>query len=170
MTVLTENNEELRKQLENYQTKPVEKPEENCKKLENKKVLIELNWIVSRIEELEKLNKSLKDRNDELEYCLLYRTERGRTRKRGRRTSRWQPFWAFLMNINPSPPPSLVCRWARKGRIDLVGKVRLSTPAPLRGRWAHWRTVKRSLCWTHPGERNSGRVPMDSLIRTLTRH
>ena len=43
------------------------------------------------MEELARVNKNLKDRNDELEFCLLYRAERGRTRKRGRRTSRWEP-------------------------------------------------------------------------------
>ena len=45
---------------------------------------------VTRMEELARVNKNLKDRNDELEFCLLYRAERGRTRKRGRRTSRWE--------------------------------------------------------------------------------
>ena len=87
---MTESNEELRKQLENCQTKPIEKPAENCKKLEIFKMFSLNLFPVPRIEELERLNKSLKDRNDELEYCLLYRTERGRTRKRGRRTSRWE--------------------------------------------------------------------------------
>ena len=44
MAHLTESNEELRKQLENCQTNPIEKPEEHCKKLDNfKNDLIQLN-------------------------------------------------------------------------------------------------------------------------------
>ena len=41
------------------------------------------------IAELYKENKKLKDRNDELEFYLFGQiAERGRTKKRGRRTSR----------------------------------------------------------------------------------
>ena len=42
----------------------------------------------STVQDLMKQNKNLKDRNDELEYFVMNKNERGRARKRGRRTSR----------------------------------------------------------------------------------
>eukprot|EP00090_Calanus_glacialis_P044794 TRINITY_DN8028_c0_g1_i1.p1 TRINITY_DN8028_c0_g1~~TRINITY_DN8028_c0_g1_i1.p1 ORF type:complete len:1022 (-),score=304.52 TRINITY_DN8028_c0_g1_i1:104-3169(-) len=39
------------------------------------------------VEELLRINKDLKDRNDELEFCFQTQSERGRARKRGRRNS-----------------------------------------------------------------------------------
>ena len=42
----------------------------------------------STMQDLMKQNKNLKDRNDELEYFVMNKNERGRARKRGRRTSR----------------------------------------------------------------------------------
>ena len=48
-----------------------------------------LSWVGYTHEALANENQRLKDRNDELEFCLYGKTvERGRTKKRGRRTSR----------------------------------------------------------------------------------
>ena len=46
----------------------------------------------STMQDLMKQNKNLKDRNDELEYFVMNKNERGRARKRGRRTSRYKSY------------------------------------------------------------------------------
>ena len=51
------------------------------------------------MQDLMKQNKNLKDRNDELEYIVMNKNERGRARKRGRRTSRYKSFNIYRFNL-----------------------------------------------------------------------
>ena len=87
MSELKESNHLLKVHMESAQSKPNDNLEESCKEFSIFYQILFL-CLVRRIDELMRVTKNLKDRNDELEFCLLYRTERGRTRKRGRRTSR----------------------------------------------------------------------------------
>merc|ERR1719410_944250 len=92
LNMLAKENEKLEQCIRDLKMSAAEMSEKNlvleneiCKLKERPQLIVSENN--STMQDLMKQNKNLKDRNDELEYFFINKNERGRARKRGRRTS-----------------------------------------------------------------------------------